>query len=80
MPNSTAPASTTRRGPKRSLRLPQPNAAMPIVKKFSVIAAAMPARDQPVSAAIGAKKKGSENIAPMPTQVANAPTATTTQP
>jgi hypothetical protein len=33
-----------------------------------------------VDADIGARKTGSENIAPMPTQVAKAPTATTIQP
>jgi len=42
--------------------------------------AAMPARGQPVSTAIGCRKTASENIAPKPTQVASAPTATTTQP
>ena len=39
-----------------------------------------PARVQPVCSVIGCRKTGSENTAPMPTQVISAPTATTVQP
>src|SRR5215467_12482802 len=53
---------------------------MPIIRKLSVIAKAIPARDQPVSAEIGARNTGSASIAPMATHVINAPTPTTTQP
>jgi hypothetical protein len=37
-------------------------------------------RDQPVASEMGCKQTGSENIAPMPTQVISAPTATIVQP
>ena len=48
--------------------------------KLSVMALEMPARDQPVAVDIGSRNTASENIAPMATQVINAPTATITQP
>jgi hypothetical protein len=43
------------------------------------MAAEMPARDQPVSAAIGSRKTARENIAPRATHVMSAPAATMTQ-
>jgi hypothetical protein len=39
----------------------------------------IPARDQPVAAAIGVRYTASENIAPIATQVMSAPAATITQ-
>ena len=48
--------------------------------KPMVIASEMPARVQPVSAAIGCRYTGSANIAPIATQVITAPAATTTHP
>ena len=76
-----APRRPAPRGGRRSGRWPRPSRsdATPITMKSSVIALEMPARDQPVSAAIGCRKTGSENIAPMATQVISAPTATMTQ-
>lgn len=50
-----------------------------MTRKFSVIAVDMPARDQPVSSAIGSRKIASENIAPSATHVISAPAATMTQ-
>ncbi len=50
-----------------------------MIRKSSVIALDMPARDQPVFADIGSRYTASENIAPMPTQVISAPMATITQ-
>ena len=44
-----------------------------------VIAPEIPARDHPVSADIGSRYTASENIAPMPTHLISAPTATITQ-
>ena len=44
-----------------------------------VMAKEMPARDQPVSVDIGARKTASENIAPSATQPMRPPSATTTQ-
>jgi hypothetical protein len=54
-PSRAAPASTTARGPNRSLAAPQPKPATPMTRKSSVIALEMPVRDQPVSADIGAR-------------------------
>jgi hypothetical protein len=51
-----------------------------MVRKLSVIALETPARDQPVDCVIGWRKTASENIAPIATQLINAPTATMTQP
>ncbi len=39
----------------RSLSVPQPKPATPMTMKPTVIAIEMPVRDQPVSAAIGAR-------------------------
>ncbi len=44
-----------------------------------VMALEMPVRDQPVVCAIGVRKTGSENIAPMATQPSSPPAATITQ-
>jgi hypothetical protein len=54
-----------RRGPNRSPRAPQPNAATPS-NEVEVMVEAMPARDQPVDAEIGARKTGSETLSPCP--------------
>ena len=51
-----------------------------MIRKSSVIAVEMPARDQPVSADIGSRKTASENIAPIATQPISAPAPTITQP
>ncbi len=40
-----------------------------MIRKLSVIAVEMPARDQPVAVDIGSRNTASENIAPMATQV-----------
>src|SRR5450432_3379696 len=73
------PASRTARGPNRSISMPQPKLAMPIVTKSSVIATEMAVRDQPVVADIGCRNTGSEKIEPIATQPMNAPAATITQ-
>jgi hypothetical protein len=65
--------------PNLSLAAPQPNPAIPIVRKSMVMALEIPARDQPVSVDIGSKYTASENIAPMPTHVISAPAPTITQ-
>ena len=78
-PSSTAPHSTTMRVPKRSLAAPQPKFPRPIMRKLSVIALEMPARDQPVALDIGSRKIASENIAPSATQVISAPAAMITK-
>ena len=51
-----------------------------MARKATVIDAEMPARDQPVSVAMGSRKTARENIDPMPMQPISAPTATMTQP
>lgn len=51
-----------------------------MTRKSSVMAPDTPVRDQPVASDIGCRNTASENIAPMPTQVISAPTATITQP
>src|SRR5690349_18094503 len=48
-------------------------------RKASVMAAEMPARDQPVSAPSGSRNTASENTTPMATQVIRAPAATRAQ-
>ena len=67
------------RVPKRSLASPQPKAPRPMTMKLPVMALEMPARDQPVAVDMGSGNTASENIAPMASQVINAPTATITQ-
>ena len=47
--------------------------------KLTVMALEMPARDQPVAVDMGSGNTASENIAPMASQVINAPTATISQ-
>ena len=79
-PRSTAPASTTGRGPMRSLNAPQPKPAAPIARKLSVIAVDTAVVDQPVDSVIGRRNTASENIAPMAMQVMKAPSATITHP
>src|SRR5689334_1308549 len=50
-----------------------------MLKKASVMALEMPARDQPVAALMGPRKTASENSTPMATQVISAPAATMDQ-
>ena len=50
-----------------------------MTRKLRVIAAEIPARDQPVSREIGSRKMASENIAPRATQVMSAPIPTIVQ-
>ncbi len=50
-----------------------------MIRKLSVIALEIPARDHPVSADIGTRNTASENMAPIATHVISAPTATITQ-
>ena len=50
-----------------------------MTRKLIVIAKEMPARDQPVSADIGARNTASENMAPIATQPMRPPSATMTQ-
>ena len=78
-PSSTAPISTTGRGPQRSLAAPQRKPATPMTRKSSVIAVEMPARLQPVSSDIGSRNTASENIAPIATQPIRPPRKTITQ-
>jgi len=49
-------------------------------RKLRSAAIEMPARDQPIVAAMGWRKTLSESIAPRPMQVTTIPTPTTTQP
>ena len=79
-PSSIAPASTTGRGPMRSLSAPQPKPAAPMARKLSVIAVDTAVFDQPVDSVIGRRNTASENIAPIAMQVMRAPSATITQP
>src|ERR1700733_4385854 len=73
------PASRTIRGPIRSISMPQPKLAMPIVMKSNVIANEIAVRDHPVATDIGCRNTGSEKIEPIATQPMNAPAATITQ-
>src|SRR6185436_3572427 len=77
-PNNTAPQVVTMRVPQRSLAEPHANEPNAITTKLIVIANEMPARDQPVSADIGARNTASENIAPSATQPMRPPSATMT--
>lgn len=77
--SSTAPASTTRRGPTRSLREPQAMLPSASATKASVIAVEIPVLDQPVSCAIGRRNTGSENSPPIATQPRAPPAATMIQ-
>ena len=79
-PRSTAPASTTLRGPMRSLSAPQPKPAAPIARKPIVMALDTAACDQPVASVIGCRNTASENMAPIAMHVMKAPIATITQP
>ena len=67
------------RGPNRSIIMPQPKLAIPIVTKSSVIANEIAVRDQPVATDIGCRNTGSEKIEPIATHPMNAPAATITQ-
>src|SRR5689334_19509202 len=78
-PSNTAPHSVTMRAPQRSLAEPHANEPNAITMKLIVIANEMPARDQPVSADIGARNTASENIAPTAMQPMSPPSATMTQ-
>ena len=49
-------------------------------RKASIDAAEIPARDQPISAAIGCRKTVSDIMLPTPMQLTTMPTPTTTQP
>jgi hypothetical protein len=51
-----------------------------MIRKLSVMALEIAARDHPVSWVMGARKTASENMAPTAMQPMRAPTATTTQP
>src|SRR2546430_13981005 len=75
-----APASTTSLGPILSLKAPQPQPARPMIGKPIVIALETPASDQPIVCEIAGLITGSENIAPMATQVISRPQPTITQP
>jgi hypothetical protein len=77
--STVEPVSTTRRGPKRSERLPHTMLPAAMARKPMVIAVEMPVTDQPVSCAIGSRKTGNENIAPTATQPSRPPAATITQ-
>ena len=77
--NRQEPASTTLRGPKRSVTVPQKMLPKAMARKPMVIAMDMPVRDQPVVAVMGTRKTGNENIAPMATHPKTAPDATITQ-
>ncbi len=77
--SSTAPMSTTMRGPSLSDRAPHPMLANAMARKPMVMAAEMPVRDQPVSSAIGTRKIGSEKRQPMATQPSTPPATTMTQ-
>src|SRR5712672_743762 len=79
-PRSTAPASTTGRGPMRSLSAPQPKPAAPIARKPIVMALDTCVCDQPVAWVIGCRNTASENMAPIAMHVMKAPIATMTQP
>ena len=77
--NRQEPASTTLRGPKRSVIVPQKILPKAMARKPIVIAMDMPVRDQPVAAVIGTRKTGNENIAPIATHPKRAPDATIIQ-
>ena len=79
-PSSTPPASTTARVPNLSDSAPQANEPTPMARKFSVAAAEMPARDQPIVCAIGCRKMPSDIIEPRPMQLTTMPAPTITQP
>src|SRR5882724_8291992 len=79
-PSKSPPASTTIRGPKRSVSAPQPKEAKPIVTNTIVMALDTPVRDQPVASDIGARKTANENVVPIAKQPIKAPAPTTTQP
>ena len=53
--------------------------AAAMARKPIVMAVEIPVTDQPVSWAIGRRKTGSENMAPIATQPSNPPAATITQ-
>src|SRR6187551_2467649 len=67
------------RAPHRSLAAPQPNDPKAMTRKLIVIANDIPARDQPVSADMGARNTASENMVPSATQPMRPPSATMTQ-
>src|SRR5579875_299951 len=77
--SAVAPRATTGRGPQRSESPPQAKLPTAIAIKPMVIAAEIPVRDHPVALAIGRRKTGSENIAPIATQPSRPPAATMTQ-
>ena len=67
----------TRPDPVR--QAPQTMLASAMARKPMVMALEMPVTDQPVSRAIGSRKTGSENMAPIATQPSRPPAATITQ-
>src|SRR6185437_5260170 len=77
--STIAPVSTTGRGPNRSDKAPQAMLVKAMARKPMVMALDMPVTDQPVSAAIGFKNTGSENMPPIATQPSRPPAATITQ-
>jgi hypothetical protein len=73
------PVATTKRGPKRSDRLPQAMLVKASARKPIVIALDTPVTDHPVSRVMAPRNTGSENIAPIATQPSSPPAATITQ-
>ncbi len=76
---TTDPISAVARAPRRSDRLPQTMLPAAMARKAMVRALEMPVTDQPVLRAMGRRKTGSENIAPIATQPRRPPAATITQ-
>src|SRR5262249_29829047 len=73
------PVTTTKRGPKRSDKLPHTMLVDASARKPMVIALDTPVTDHPVSRAIDPRNTGRENIAPMATHPSRPPAATITQ-
>src|SRR4051812_19425159 len=67
------------RAPQRSLAAPHANEPNAMTMKLMVMANEMPARDQPVSADIGARNTASENMAPIAMHPIRPPRTTMTQ-
>jgi hypothetical protein len=76
---ATEPINTTRREPTRSARVPQAMLASAMATKPIVMALDTPVTDQPVAREMGKRKTGSENMAPIATQLSKPPAATITQ-
>jgi hypothetical protein len=76
---TTEPISTTGLEPMRSASVPHSMLASAMAIKPIVMALDTPVTDQPVSREIGKRNTGSENMAPMATQLSKPPAATITQ-